>query len=67
METIALKINGMRCQHCAESVTKALEPFAAKIAIDLDGGKATFEYDPQKTDLEKIKAAIDDAGFEAVD
>ncbi|MDR0664334.1 MAG: heavy-metal-associated domain-containing protein [Helicobacteraceae bacterium] len=67
MEKTAIKINGMHCRRCVESVTKALEPFATQIVVDLDNGEAAFVYDPQKTDLEEIKSAIDDIGFEVAD
>ncbi|MDR2638767.1 MAG: cation transporter [Helicobacteraceae bacterium] len=67
MEKTALKVNGMQCRHCAETVTNALTPLASEIVVDLDDGKVSFAYDPQKTDLETIKSTINDIGFETAD
>lgn len=63
MKTVEVK--GMSCQHCVMSVTKALNavPNVKDVAVDLGAGKATFaEAGP--VDLEAVKKAIADAGFE---
>jgi len=66
MEKQTLKVQGMSCEHCVKAVTEALSelPGLADIKVDLKGGAASFSYDPAKTGLEKIKAAIVEAGYE---
>ncbi|MDR1911857.1 MAG: cation transporter [Helicobacteraceae bacterium] len=67
MEAVELKVSGMRCQHCVESVTKALKPLVGEVKVDLKSGKVSFEGDPQKIDLNAVKTAIDEIGFEVVE
>ena len=62
-----VKIQGMTCQHCVMSVTKALNsiPGLKNLQIDLVQGEATFE-NPQKVPPEKIRKAVEDAGYKVV-
>ncbi len=62
-----VKIQGMRCGHCAGSVTKALSDIdgITNVQIDLAKGEAT--YTPTKeVAMETIKKAIAAIGFEVV-
>jgi copper chaperone len=61
-----VKINGMRCQHCVGSTTKAIEAIAgvSNVKVDLDRGEATFEGD---VSLDLVKEAVRKIGFEVVD
>ncbi len=60
-------IEGMMCEHCVKFVTKALQSVegTTNINVDLEGGKATFNARPEKT--EELKAAVVEAGYEVVD
>jgi copper chaperone len=62
-----VKIQGMTCQHCVMSVTKALNsiPGLKNLRIDLVQGEAAFE-NPQKVSPEKIRKAVEDAGYKVV-
>jgi len=54
---------GMSCEHCIKAVTGALEEIGLKdVKVDLASGTAMFA----ETDIteEKIRAAIEDIGFE---
>ncbi len=55
----------MSCQHCVGSVYKALESIAgiSNVQIDLDKGEATFDG---KADLQRVKEAIAQIGFEVI-
>jgi copper chaperone len=66
METI--KVKGMSCQHCVQAVTKALNGIEGlkNVQVDLDSGQASFDKD-KPVDLETVKAAVKDAGYEAED
>ncbi len=59
-----IKIQGMSCQHCVMSVTKALGalPGVKNLKVDLVKGEATFE-NTQKLAQEEIRRAVEDAGY----
>ena len=65
MEKKTLKVQGMSCEHCVKAVTKAVAdlPGTAQVKVDLKAGTASFDFDPGKTGLKEIEAAIVDAGF----
>ncbi len=60
-----IKIQGMTCQHCVMSVTKALSgvPGVKNLRVDLLKGEATFE-NTQNQPTEKIRKAVKDAGYQ---
>lgn len=60
-----IKINGMKCQHCVSSVTKALEAIdgVSNVAVDLDNGEASYTAEGD-VNSEQIRAAIRKIGFE---
>ena len=57
-----LTVQGMSCKHCEGRVTGAVQAVdaGAKVAIDLE--KASVRVD-SKADLERIAAAIENAGY----
>jgi copper chaperone len=59
-----IKIQGMSCQHCVMSVSKALGavPGLTNVRVDLVKGEATFE-NPQNVSQQKIRKAVEDAGY----
>lgn len=63
-----VKVKGMSCQHCAKSVTEALEALgAANVRVDLLSGNVTYdEPDSGPIDATAIASAIDRIGFEVV-
>ena len=65
MQKIVLKVDGMSCEHCVKAVTDAVTGISgtADVKVDLKGGTASFSFDPEKTPLENIKAAITEEGF----
>lgn len=60
-----IKIDGMGCNHCVESVKKALNSLKNVKIIDVELGKATIEID-ENYDFNSIIEALDDAGFEVI-
>jgi copper chaperone len=66
MEKTVIKVNGMSCEHCVHAVSRAAEALGVKAAVDLKGGTVALEYDPEKTALDAIKAAITEEGYEVV-
>ena len=67
METVTLKVNGMTCDGCVRSVTKALQavPGVGDVEVSLARSEAQIAFIPREVSIERLKAAIDDAGYEA--
>lgn len=67
MATTTIKVAGMSCGGCTASVTKVLEelPGVTQVAVVLDPGQATVEFDDAQVERAALCAAIEDAGFEA--
>jgi copper chaperone CopZ len=66
MEKTAL-IKGMSCSHCATRVAKALNKIdGVEATVDLESRTAKLHLSKKISD-EKIKAAVDDAGYEVTD
>jgi len=61
-----ISIQGMSCQHCVASVTKALQdiPGVSKVSVDLSKGQASYVGDISPT---VVKEAINAIGFTVLD
>ena len=68
MEKTIIKVEGMSCNHCVQSVTKAVTalPGIGSVDVDLKTGTVTAEHDPGITDVARIKAEIEDLGYKVV-
>jgi len=60
---LTLKVSGMTCGHCAQTVTKAVEaiPAVDRALVDLKTGEVTIEGGAEES---VIRQAIEDAGYE---
>jgi copper chaperone len=67
-EMRTIKIQGMTCQHCVMSVTKALGSISGikNLKVDLVKGEATFE-NTQNASAEVIHKAVEDAGYKVAE
>ena len=65
MQTELLKISGMTCDGCANSVTHALKALAGvgDVAVSVSAGEATVQYDEHLTTPAQLKAAVGGAGY----
>jgi copper chaperone CopZ len=65
-ETVTLPVTGMTCGGCARSIEKKLTatPGVANAKVDLEGARATVEFDPSRTEVPKLVAAIEQLGFQ---
>lgn len=63
-----LKVEGMTCGHCAETVTNAVKGLAGvqSVNVDLDKKEVAVDFDEEATPLEKISSTISGVGFEVV-
>ena len=65
-ETVTLPVAGMTCGGCARSVEKKLAatPGVSTAKVDLQGATATVEFDPSRTEVPKLVAAIEQLGYQ---
>jgi len=59
-----IKIEGMMCEHCVKSVTKALKKIAEEVEVSLEDSKAVIKNTECSND--EIREIIDDLGFEVI-
>ncbi len=66
METTIITIGGMTCMGCVGSVKRVLDGFAGvtQAEVTLQPAQATVTFDPAKANLQGIKNAISDAGYD---
>lgn len=66
METAVLKINGMTCTGCVNSVRNILQeiPGVSNVDVSLEQAQAVIQYNAATTNVNQFKDAIKDAGFE---
>jgi copper chaperone len=66
MKMAILNINGMTCMGCVTSIKKVLEEITgvSDYDISLKKKQAKIQYDPEKTNINKLKETIVGAGFE---
>lgn len=65
MEPMTLKIDGMSCGHCVARVEKALKNLEGVGVRKVVVGSADIVYDPERTPFNRIREALDDAGYTA--
>jgi len=65
--TVELKIDGMFCEGCASSVRSSLADVTgvASAQVSFDEKKARVSYDPAKTSIEQLIAAVEKLGYKA--
>lgn len=66
MTTATITVKGMTCGGCVNSVTKALKGVngVQEANVNLEKGQATVEFDDTKTNVDALKNAIEDAGYD---
>lgn len=66
MQTATLNISGMTCGGCVRSVTKVLNALdgVVKADVSLDEKRAVVDYDAAKLNLDQLKRAVEEAGYE---
>jgi copper chaperone len=66
MQNETLKVEGMSCSHCVNSIEGALKTLGAIGKVDLANGTVAVEYEENKLTLDTIKEAIEEQGYEVV-
>lgn len=67
MTSATITVKGMTCAGCVNSVTKALKSVEGvfEANVDLEKGQATVTFDEAKTNVDALKHAVEDAGYDA--
>ncbi len=67
-ETV-LAIEGMTCASCSVAVERALkkQKGVSFVNVNLTTNKATLSYDPAQVKMSALKAAVDKAGYKAIE
>ncbi len=68
-ESVFLKIGGMSCVTCAQTIEKALNAKEGiyKASVNFAIEKATVEYNPRQISLAGIKKVIRDVGYDVIE
>ena len=63
-----LKVEGMTCQHCVQTVSETIGKIAGvqKVDVNLDQKEVTIEFDESQTKMDEVSVQIVEAGFEVV-
>ena len=69
MEKQTIAIGGMTCAACAKRIEKAVGKVEGVLSVSVNFAteKTTVSYDPRKTKLTDIRAAVEKAGYTATD
>jgi len=67
MTATTLKLKGMSCASCANSIESAIQqvPGVNSVQVNFAAEQANVEYDERSTNLKAIQSAIANAGYEA--
>ena len=66
MTKVEIVVGGMSCGMCQSAVQEALSGVngVTEAAVDLEGGRATVVFDEGATNLDALRATVEDAGFD---
>ncbi|MBW4659993.1 MAG: heavy metal translocating P-type ATPase [Drouetiella hepatica Uher 2000/2452] len=65
-ENATLKLRGMSCASCAHNIEEAIQSIPdVSASVNFGAEQASVTYDPDKTSLAEIQAAVDAAGYSA--
>ena len=67
-KSATIRIDGMKCEKCSASVTKALKATEGvqKVEVSHEKGVAVVEYDDQKVTEAQLREVINGTGFKAI-
>ncbi|MFC6333418.1 copper chaperone CopZ [Paenibacillus septentrionalis] len=68
MAEVTLKVQGMSCNHCVQSIERNVGAIAGvdQVKVSLADGKVDVVYDEAKVSRAQIEAVIDDQGYTVV-
>lgn len=68
MAQVVLKVEGMSCNHCVQSVEKALGKLGGveKVKVELADKKVSVDYAENQVSVDALKSAIEEQGYDVV-
>jgi copper chaperone CopZ len=68
-KTSKIRVEGMHCKMCSDSVTKALKatPGVEKVNVSSKEGEAVVQFDDEKVSEAQLREVINKTGFKAVE
>lgn len=65
MKSVTLKVQGMHCDGCANTIKTLVqrEPGVKTVAVSFAGGEARVLYDPAATTEDKLVALVERPGY----
>lgn len=68
MAVLNLKVGGMSCGGCVNSVKRLLSALEGvqTVEVDLAQGRVTVDYDPARVATEAMRRAIEDGGYQVL-
>lgn len=69
MQETTLRVTGVTCMGCVNSVKRVLTALegVARVDVQLDPGRVTVAFDPGRVSLQSVRQAIMDAGYQVED
>lgn len=64
MTNVVLKVSGMSCNHCVNSIEGALKEIGAEGKVDLGDGTVAVAFDENQLTLDAVKEVIEDQGYD---
>lgn len=64
-ESVSIAVSGMKCGGCENTINTAVSAIDGVLSVKASHQekRVDVEFDPDKTDIEAIEDAIEDAGF----
>ncbi|MGM7723970.1 copper chaperone CopZ [uncultured Metabacillus sp.] len=68
METILLKVEGMSCNHCVNSIEGSIGKLngVSNVKVDLGQGTVEVKFDASQVTEKEMKDTIEDQGYDVV-
>lgn len=64
MTNVVLKVSGMSCNHCVNSIEGALKEIGVEGKVDLGDGTVAVAFDENQLTLDAVKEVIEDQGYD---
>jgi copper chaperone len=65
-QTVTFTVPGMTCDHCKHAVSAELGAVAGFTSVEIDLDTKLVKVSGQGLDDDALRAAVDDAGYEAI-
>ncbi|MBP3950288.1 copper chaperone CopZ [Bacillus suaedae] len=68
MESVSINVQGMSCGHCVSAVEGSVSKLSgvSSVKVDLGANLVEVTFDKEAVSLEKIKAEIEEQGYDVV-